>query len=324
MSLYVGIDLGGTKIAGILWDSARQEALLSKTIGTQASAGPDAVLGRIANHIHDLCLSAHVDLAQVAGIGVGVPATFDAERGCTLLMPNLPGEWYEKPVVGILKKYLGRPITLINDARAFTLAEATLGAGQGYPSVVCFTLGTGIGGGIAIDGKLVLGLRGAAGEFGHQTIDMHGPPDGSGNAGGWEGYASGPAIGAMAAKAVMQGMTTLIREMVNGDLNAINPEVVRRAAESGDALAQDILERAGFYLGTGIANVLTILSPHCVIIGGGLTALGEWIMRPIRETLARRCHTVPLEQVVFSAPVLGEAAGMLGAALWAQAQDANR
>jgi glucokinase len=128
----------------------------------------------------------------------------------------------------------------------------------------------------------------------------------------------------MAAKAVMQGVTTLIREMVNGDLNAINPDVVRRAAESGDALAQDILERAGFYLGTGMANVLTILSPHCVVIGGGVTALGEWIMRPIRETLAQRCHTVPLEQVVFSSPALGEAAGMLGAALWAQAQDANR
>lgn len=319
MRLFIGVDLGGTKIAAVILDAETLTTRGKMVVPTQAHEGPDAVLERIADVCRTICAENGLTLAQIAGVGLGVPATFDLARGCTLLMPNLPGDWYEKPVVSILANKLNLPVHLVNDARAFTLAEAILGAGRGAQTVVGITLGTGIGGGIAINGRLHLGL-GAAGEFGHHTIDMYGLPDGSGNAGGWEGLASGPAIAAMGIKFVAQGITTRIGELVGGDLNKITPEVIMRAAEMGDQIAQEILERAGFYLGTGIANVVTILAPNCVVIGGGVAGLGEWIMRPIRRTLEKRCHTVPLEQVEIVYAALGGDAGMIGAAVWALQQ----
>lgn len=322
--MYIGIDLGGTKIAAALLNSTADTIVATKTIPTQAHEGPDAVLKRIGNLIRALCQSESVELEAIRGIGLGVPATFDLERGVILLMPNLPGGWYEKPAVAMLEQDVKRPVYLINDARAFTLAEATLGAGRGAHTVVGITLGTGIGGGIAIGGQLHLGLSNAAGEFGHQTIDMYGLPDGSGNAGGWEGYASGPAISAMGAKAVMQGITTKIGELVNFDLNKITPETIMQAAEQGDFVAQDILDRAGFYLGTGIANIIIILSPNRVVIGGGVARLGDWLMKPILKTIQERCHLVPLDKLEIVYAELGNEAGMIGAALWAWQKDEGR
>ena len=257
---------------------------------------------------------------QSPGVGVGVPSSFDTEAGIIWMMANLPGEWAGKPVVTDLRQRLACPVSLINDARAFTLAEATIGAGQGAKSCVGITLGTGIGGGIAINGELYLGLIGAAGEFGHHTIDLYGLPDGSGNPGGWEGMASGPAIAAMGIRAVTQGVTTQIGVLVDFDLNRITPEVIARAADLGDEVAQKILQTAGFYLGTGIANVITMLAPETVVIGGGLAQLGDWIMTPIRETLTLRVHTVPLDRIAIVPAALGDEAGVIGAAIWASQQ----
>ncbi len=319
MSLHIGIDLGGTKIAGAVWDSEAQAILRRKTIPTQASGGPDAVLARIADHCREL---AGADgLESISGVGLGVPATFDAAKGVIHVMPNLPGEWYDKPVIAILREALGIPVYLVNDARSFTLAEATIGAGKGAASVAGITLGTGIGGGIAINGRLYLGLMGSAGEFGHHSIDLHGQPDGTGTPGGWEGLASGPAIAAMGMRLVAQGVTTRIGGLVDFDLNKITPEVIAQAADEGDEPSRHILDTAGHYLGTGIANVITILAPECVVIGGGVANLGEWIMRPIYETLKQRVHTVPLELVKIVPAALGGDAGVIGAAIWSSQQE---
>jgi glucokinase len=267
-----------------------------------------------------VCERAEVPLAAIGGVGVGMPATFDLEKGQTLLLPNIPGDWWGKPVVSILQADLDRPVALVNDARSFTLAEATLGAGRGYECVFGLTLGTGIGGGIAINGKLHLGLSGSAGEVGHHSIDYQGVPDGSGNPGGWEAYASGPAIAAMGVKAVMQGITTQIGGLVNYDLNRITPGVILQAAEQGDAIARDILRTAGEYIGAGLSNVIIILAPHCVVIGGGVAELGEWILEPMRASIARRCKTVPVDQIAIKRAALGSQAGVFGAALqvWQQ------
>ncbi|MBZ0283238.1 MAG: ROK family protein [Anaerolineae bacterium] len=320
MTLYIGIDLGGTKIAGAVWDSELLTVQAQKTIPTQGHLGPDAVLERIAGLVRELGNMVGLESAAIPGVGVGVPATFDMEQGVIWLIPNLPGDWYGKPIVALLREMLGCPVYLVNDARAFTLAEATIGAGRGAASCVGITLGTGIGGGIAINGRLYLGLTGTAGEFGHHSIDMYGAPDGSGNPGGWEGIASGPAIAAMGMKAVAQGITTKIGELVNFDLNQITPEIIARAAEMGDEVAKRILNTAGFYLGSGIANVITMLAPERVIIGGGLARLGEWIMKPIHETLKLRVHTVPLDRVQIILAALGDQAGVIGAAIWASQQ----
>ncbi|HRL13733.1 MAG TPA: ROK family protein [Aggregatilineales bacterium] len=316
----VGIDLGGTKIAAAVYDGRTQTLSGQTVVPTRGQEGPDGVLKQIGELVRMVCERADVPLAAIGGVGVGMPATFDLEKGQTLLLPNIPGDWWGKPVVSILQADLERPVALVNDARSFTLAEATLGAGRGYDCVFGLTLGTGIGGGIAINGKLHLGLSGSAGEVGHHSIDHQGVPDGSGNPGGWEAYASGPAIAAMGVKAVMQGITTQIGGLVNYDLNLITPGVILQAAEQGDAIARDILRTAGEYIGAGLSNVIIILAPHCVVIGGGVAELGEWIMEPMRASIARRCKTVPVDQIAIKRAALGSQAGVFGAALqvWQQ------
>lgn len=316
----VGIDLGGTKIAAAVYDGRTQTLSGQTVVPTRGQEGPDGVLKQIGELVRMVCERADVPLAAIGGVGVGMPATFDLEKGQTLLLPNIPGDWWGKPVVSILQADLDRPVALVNDARSFTLAEATLGAGRGYECVFGLTLGTGIGGGIAINGKLHLGLSGSAGEVGHHSIDHQGVPDGSGNPGGWEAYASGPAIAAMGVKAVMQGITTQIGGLVNYDLNLITPGVILQAAEQGDAIARDILRTAGEYIGAGLSNVIIILAPHCVVIGGGVAELGEWILEPMRASIARRCKTVPVDQIAIKRAALGAQAGVIGAALqvWQQ------
>lgn len=317
MAHYIGIDLGGTKIGGAIYDAHAGEVITSAVIPCHAHEGPDAVIARIAQHARDLCAAEGLSLHAIAGLGIGVPASFDPDAGEITVIPNLPGNWYRKPIVRLLTDALGVPVSLINDARAFTLAEATLGAGRGAASVVGVTLGTGIGGGVVINGRLYLGVDGSAGEAGHQTIDMYGLPDGTGNPGGWESLASGPALAALGMKAVAQGITTRIGELVSYDLNAITPEVIARAAADGDAVAREILATFGFYLGTGISNLLILFAPECLVIGGGVAQLGDWIMTPIQAEIKRRVKTVPLHKVRIVPAALGGDAGMIGAAVWA-------
>lgn len=321
MSLYIGIDLGGTKIAGGVWDADMLTMRAQKTIPAQAHAGPDAVIERIADLVRELAALVGLTVEQIAGVGVAVPATFDADAGVIWVIPNLPGDWYGKPIIPILRVILACPVFLVNDARAFTLAEATIGAGKGSASCVGITLGTGIGGGIAINGRLYLGVIGSAGEFGHHSIDVNGSPDGTGNPGGWEGMASGPAIAAMGMKAVAQGITTQIGALVNFDLNKITPEVIAQAANAGDKVAQDILKTAGSYLGVGISNIVIILAPEKVVIGGGVAQLGKWIMEPITAEIKRRVVTVPADKFSIVPAALGGEAGLIGAAIWASQQE---
>lgn len=323
MTLYIGIDLGGTKIAGAVWDDESLTVTAQKTIPTQAHLGPDAVISLIADLVRELGAQVGLEATAIPGVGVGVPATFDMEQGVIWLIPNLPGDWYGKPIVALLRDMLGCPVYLVNDARAFTLAEATIGAGRGASSCVGITLGTGIGGGIAINGRLYLGVTGTAGEFGHHSIDLYGEPDGSGNPGGWEGMASGPAISSMGMRYVAQGITTKIGELVNFDLNQITPEIIARAAELDDPIAKHILETAGVYLGTGLANIIIMLTPEKVVIGGGMAKLGEWIMKPMRDTIEKRVKTVPLDRVHIVPAALGGEAGVIGAAIWASQQGKN-
>jgi glucokinase len=319
MGRYIGVDLGGTKIAALLLDTSSEQVVVRTVIPTEGKLGADAVLGRIADLVKQVCQTAEIALTDIDGVGVGVPGTLDFEKGETLLLPNIPGDWDGKPVVKILQDLIGRPVGLINDARAFTLAEATLGAGRGVETVACFTLGTGIGGGLAINGKLHLGLMGSAGEVGHQSINFTGQPDGSGMTGGLEGYASGPAIASMGVKAVMQGLDTVIGKLVDFDLNKITPHTIKQAAEQGDEIAQSILDQVGLYLGIGIHNVITVVAPNRIVLGGGVASLGDWILKPIWKTLEERSRIVPLDRLEIVYAALGGDAGAIGAALWAGA-----
>ncbi|GIW01813.1 ROK family protein [Roseiflexus sp.] len=317
MNVYLGIDLGGTKIAAAAVDVRTGERLLQLMIPTEAHEGPAAVIERMASLAAQVCTQIATPLDHIPAIGIGVPGLIDLAQGVTILLPNLPSGWRNVPLAANMTSLTGRPTAIINDARAFTLAEATFGAGRDVRGVIGITLGTGIGGGIALDGRLYLGIDGTAGEVGHMTIDPYGPRCGCGNRGCLETFASGPSITAMALRVVAQGMTTQIGALVDYDLNKITPGIIARAAEHGDTIAREILQRAGSYLGIGIANLITIFSPERVVIGGGLSRLGNWLLEPARAEVVARCHLTPLDRVQITLAHLGGEAGVIGAALWA-------
>lgn len=314
---FIGVDLGGTTITAGAVNVASGQVLGRQQIPTLAKEGHDAVMARLVDLVHTIIADAGLRKEDVGGIGVGLPGVLDMERGVTLFLPNLPGAWRNVPLKAKMEAGTGLPTYMLNDVRSFTLGEKTFGAGREVHTMVCLAIGTGIGGGMVINGQLHLGLDGTAGEVGHQIIDPYGPPCGCGSHGCLEAFASGPAITAMALKAITQGLTTKIAEMVSYDLNKVTPEIICRAAQAGDPIAIDIYERAGFYIGVGVANLITIISPQMVVIGGGVAQAGELLFAPIRRTVQERVHVTPLEKVQIVPAELGTSAGFIGAAVWA-------
>jgi glucokinase len=210
------------------------------------------------------------------------------------------------------------PVAIINDVRAITFGEWMFGAGRGVDTIACLAIGTGIGGGVVVNGQFHLGIGGTAGEFGHHVVEVDGLPCGCGGKGCLELYASGPAIAAMGVKEVMHGHTTRIGELVDHDLNRIDAGVIVQAALEGDPIAQGILQRVGRYLGIAVGNILGVISPQRVIFGGGVSQAGDLLLRPIVQTVNERVHVIPIKKVEFVLAELGINGGLLGAALWAK------
>lgn len=316
-TLYIGCDLGGTNLrAGIVDPESGQVSHLLST-PTLAREGHTAVMGRMAALIEQLITTSGYVKDHFGGIGIGVPGVLDLDRGLTLFLPNLPGTWPEVPLKDTISQLTGLPVRLLNDARSITYGEWRFGAGQGSETMACFAIGTGIGGGLIINGQLHLGNDGTAGELGHQTIDYNGPICGCGNRGCLEALASGPAISAMGLKAVTQGLTTSIGELANFDLNKITPELIALAASQGDEIAQRILDEAGFYIGVAAANVCVSIGPQVVVIAGGVSRIGEPIIGAIWRTIHARAKVITVDQVRVVQASLGDTAGVIGAALWA-------
>lgn len=314
---YVGIDLGGTTFNVVLISEER-EMLLSREADTHAAEGHMAVLSRMAALAKELIGEAGIPASSVRGVGVGLPGVLRLSKGETVYLPNLPGRWPDVPVEAILEEKIGMPAYILNDVRSFTLGEKTFGAGRHVQNMVCLAIGTGIGGGIVIDGGLYLGNGGTAGEVGHQTVLPDGPLCGCGNRGCLETLASGPAIAAAGMRAVAQGLTTKMREMAGGDLNAITPKLVALAAGAGDEIAQEIYHKAGTYIGIAVSNLITVLTPQMVVIGGGVARAGDLLMVPIRETVGERVRTTPPDYAQIVLAELGTDAGAMGAAEWAR------
>ena len=318
MSLkYIGCDLGGTNLrAGIVDPHNGQVShLLSRP--TLAREGHDAVMARMAVLIEDVIAASGLSKVEIGGIGIGAPGVLDLEQGLTLFLPNLPGTWPEIPLRDTIANSVGLPVALLNDVRSITFGEWKFGAGQGVDTMACFAVGTGIGGGLVVNGQLHLGIGGTGGELGHQTIDYNGPVCGCGNRGCVEVYASGPAIASMGIKAVVQGRTTIIGELVNFDLNKISPDVIAQAASQGDKVAQTIIKDAGFYIGVAAANVCVCVGPRKIVIAGGVSHIGDPILEAIRATMRERVTIMPVEQVAVVQATLGDNAGVIGVALWA-------
>jgi glucokinase len=293
VSHHLGIDLGGTNLKFAVVERVA-DAWRSVEHGqepTRAGGGPDAVVGQIAA----MAAAAISRWPGVASVGVGVPGLYDPVRGTTRFLVNVPGDWDGRLVAAPVAAATGLPVALINDARAFGLAELRLGAGRGANTLIGFTLGTGVGGVIAIDGRVHLGHDGTAGELGHQTIDPDGPMCGCGNRGCVEAFARADRI---AEACGTSGV-----------------EAAVEAARNGDEQALAGLDRVGTALGIGIANMITVFTPDRVVIGGGVATAGELLLGPIRDELARRVRTTALDRVELVTAELGPLAGAIGAAV---------
>jgi glucokinase len=290
---HLGLDLGGTNIkwAVVEHDGEDWRTLDRDQVATPATDGPEAVVARLAT----VGAAAMARFPGVSTAGVGIPGLYDPVAGTTRFLVNVPGVWAGRPVAAPVAAALGVPVSLINDARAFGLAELRLGAGRGARSMVGLTLGTGVGGVIAIDGHVHQGHDGTAGEVGHQTIDPEGPPCGCGNHGCLEAYARADVI------ATTCGTPTV--------------EAAVAAARAGDAMALAGLADVGRHLGIGIGNMITVISPDRVVLGGGVAAAGDLLLDPIRREVRRHVFTTSVDEVEILTAELGTWAGAIGAAI---------
>jgi len=317
MKKYIGCDLGGTNLRAAIVNVESGDVLYQMSIPTLAREGHDAVMGRMADLFLQVIQSAGMQKDEIGSIGIGVPGVLDLENGETLFLPNLPGTWPHVPLRDTITRLTGLPTALLNDVRSITNGEWRFGAGRGVDTVAVFAIGTGIGGGLIVNGQLHLGIGGTGGELGHTMIDFNGPRCGCGNDGCLEAYASGPAIAAMGMKAVSQGRTTSIAELCDYDLNRITPKLIAKAAEAGDEIAKEIYEKAGFYLGIAAASICASIGPRRIIIGGGVAQAGELLLGPIRRTIRERVYVMPVEQVEVVQSQLSDNAGVIGVACWA-------
>lgn len=308
--LAVGIDLGGTKIHTVV--ATAQGAVLGEDRRpTQAVEGPDAVIEHMVASVRRALEQAGAGMEAVAGVGISSPGPCDPKRGVVTNAPNLPG-WHEIHVTRLLSDALGVPSLLENDANAAAYGELRFGAGQGLRHIVYVTLGTGIGGGIIIDGRIYEGASGAAGEVGHIVVDEDGPPCNCGGRGCVEALASGPAIAREAAAAIAAGRSRMLAELVGSV--APTAELVHQAALQGDSVAREIIYQAGCYLGLGLVGILNCFNPQALILGGGLLGLGELYLEPAVHTARERSFAQVVADVTITTAELGERAGALGAA----------
>src|SRR5215211_8067492 len=308
----IGIDLGGTNLKLALLDGANRIAA-RLTVPTGGAEGHRAVIERMIEGTKSL-LAQNPDI-HVAGISIGVPGEVDMATGITGDLPNLPGRWRNVPVAPAIADAIALPVGIINDAKAFALAEYQLGAAAGADTALCVTVGTGIGSAVIAHGRIVFGLGALAGEIGHLIVQPDGPRCTCGNLGCAETLANGPAIVGEAVRRVVQGFTTSLSSMCEGDLNLITPELVTRAADAGDLVAMDVIDRAGGWLGITLAGAIALLAPEVIVIGGGVAPAGGRYFRAAEEVARSHTGVIDISRVAFRPASLGYEAGVIGAAL---------
>jgi len=314
MRHIVGIDLGGTNnVSGcVAEDGSAVHGVQS--VQTGAEEGPDAVVSRIiaaaeASIAHTR--SAVSDL-ELIGLGVGAPGPLDRRSGVVLLTPNLG--WVNMPLRQRLEEGLGLRTALDNDANCAVLGEWWRGAARGTRNAVGLTIGTGIGGGIIIEGRLYHGASDIAGEVGHMTIDANGRRCKCGNYGCIEAYASGPNIALRAVEALESGAESTLPAYVGGDLRRITAQTVYQAAQAGDELAREVVLDTAKFLGAAVGSLINIFNPEAVVIVGGVTQAGERLFEPLRRETSRRAFKPAVRVCRIVPGELTGVAGLYGAA----------
>ena len=311
---FIGVDLGGTNIKfGIV--SEKGEILHKGMLSAQANLGRNAILGNINKAIEQSLAFAKEKKVRIKGIGVGSPGTVNLESGkIEGSCPNLP-QMVNVNLKKWLSSYFKFPIYVDNDANLMALAESTFGAAKGYKDALCLTLGTGIGGGIILDGKLFHGSSFAGAEFGHMTICYNGLKCRCGGIGCLEMYASAPGMVKDAIKFLRRDRKSIIHKLIERDLDRLTTELIFEAERKGDALASDIINQSCAYLGAGIASAVNLLNPQVVVIGGGVSEGGNNFIKRIEEEVKRRAFPTATKNLKIVKAKLGNDAGFIGAAM---------
>lgn len=308
----IGIDVGGTNVKIALVDG-EGKIIYSNSVPTYAQMGYEYTVNNIKQAIKDLMKETNTEAKDIQGIGFDFPGQVDCKTGVVKNAPNIPG-WVNVPIAQMIEDEFHIPTRIDNDVRCAALGELKFGAGRGCENFVCITVGTGIGSGLVINGKVVRGAANAAGEIGHIKLQMEdGPLCGCGDSGCLEAFASGPSIVAMAQEYLKGGKSAKFRELA-GD-GEITPYIVAKAAEAGDPVAKRIFEKMGYYIGMGLTSVINLLNPEKIIIGGGVAECGELLLDPIRRTINERAMKVQREAVEIVPAELGNSAGVIGASM---------
>ena len=304
----IGIDLGGTNIKfGLVKDGKIIQRL---TILTKAMEGPKSVITRIIKGINSLA-----SLTPPCVVGIGVAGLIDHKRGIVHFSPNLPN-WQDIPIKDWLCDEIKIPIFVGNDANAFVLGEYCFGAGKGKDSVFGITLGTGVGGGMILNGRLWLGENQAASEIGHTTINLSGPRCKCGNRGCLERYVGADYIVARTKRRLKTEKSEILKKFL--EARQLTPKAIADAARQGDQLARSIIEETGNYIGVGLANVISLLDPTIIIIGGGVSGFGKLLLDSIQKTTNERIMNFPKRSIKIVLSKLKNDAGILGASQFAE------
>jgi len=308
-TVALGIDFGGTFTKlGVV--DADGRVLVRRSFPTAEAALPEDWLRRVRDEAEQ-CLSG-LRSVRVSGVGAGVPGQVDFQRGFVYNLVNVPG-WEKIHLARRLTRTLDLPAVVDNDANAMALGEYRYGAGKGFRHAVFVTLGTGVGGGIVIDGRLHRGAHSMAGEIGHMTLNLRGRRSIMGR-GGLEQYVGNRRIAERARRAIRRGRKSLITEMVHGELERIDPRVIAQAARRGDALAIEIFDFVAECLAAAFATITYILQPEAFIVGGGVAQSGKLLFDPLRRHLQERLHPIFYSRLAVLRAALRTDAGVVGAA----------
>ncbi len=310
------IDLGGTKILAAVFAPDGSIVSRAKKM-TRAERGAEVVVDRMAEAVREAAAKAGVDVAELQAVGVGVPGPLDADTGVVFVAPNLG--WRDFAVGPALAERLGRPVRLGNDVSVAVLAEHEAGAGRGTRHMVGIWPGTGVGGGIVVNGRLYGGVGDLAGEVGHMTILADGPKCGCGGRGHLEALCSRTAIVREIARRVKGGEKTRLSKITGKDVTQATSGDLAKAIAKGDKMVSEVIDRAGYYLALGIANLANVLNPELVVLGGGVVeALGESFVNGVAEQVRMQpLHAVTADLRIVASS-LGDDAGITGAALLAR------
>lgn len=312
---YVGIDFGGMSAKAGLFDK-NSKMLAKDTVKTSKDDNYVTTVAKMAQLVKKLCEENDVPIKSVRRIGLASPGVIDSKEGIVVRWGNY--NWSDKPLARDMSEAVGAEVRVVNDANAAAYGEAIYGAAKAYKNSIFITLGTGIGSGIIIDGKLFEGVRGAGAEAGHMVIQVGGVPCGCGRKGCFEQYASASALIRDTKRAMFENKESIMWQMTGGDPENVDGKTAFVASREGDAAAQTVVKNYIVYLGEGILNLVSIFRPEAVILGGGVCNEGEYLLAPLRKYVAERlyvgCDKVPL---TLNRAALGNDAGIYGALAFA-------